>query len=367
MWALPFIGITVIALTALEIVYGAKLTARLLQQLFDRIPITGSKTIGRFVVAVVDTAVAGIEAILSAAAAPAVNLILAGPRAIGVLLDDIVTAADTLYWQVVHTAEAIVARFQADVHYLADRIDTVAYQLGSLIAADAHYLADRIDTVAYQLGATIAADAHYLAGRIDTVEAEARALITSTGHYVMTVLAGELARVDAALTYLAGRIDTVTAAAVTAARGYALEAEHAAIATVDSTAAAVAGTVWPDITADADALAGELATDLPDLRALVDAIPRVRPLDLADALAGAATVDAVLVKYLRDCGVPNCRNLGKFGHDLQALFGLVEDGALFALLAALITDPGDTVRPLHDFLAPLAGDAVAAGRALAGV
>ena len=345
MVAVPLLALVVVALVALAIIYGAKLLTRLLQQLFDRIPVPGMKTVGRFIVGLADTAVAGIEAILSAAATPAVALITAGPRAIGVLLDDLVKVADTLYWQVVHTAGAILAQLEAVGHYLADRIDTVAYQLGATIAADAHYLADRIDTV----------------------EAEARALVISTGHYVMTVLAGELARIDAALTYLAGRIDTVTAAAVNAARGYALEAEHAAIATVDSTAAAVVGTVWPDITADADALAGDLATDLPDLRALVDAIPRVRPLDLAGALAGVGAVEAVLTKYLRDCGVPNCRNLGKFGRDLQALFGLVEDGALFALLAALITDPQDTVRPLHDFLAPIAGDAVAAGRALAGV
>ena len=345
MVAVPLLALVVVALVALAIIYGAKLFTRLLQQLFDRIPVPGMKTVGRFIVGLADTAVAGIEAVLSASVSPAIALVTAGPRAIGVLLDDMVKVADTLYWQVVHTAGAILAQLKAVGHYLADRIDTVAYQLGSLIAADAHYLANRIDTVA----------------------AEARALTVATGHYVMTVLAGELARVDAALSYLAGRIDTVYGAAVTAARGYAIEAEHAAIATVDTTAAAVAGTVWPDITADADALAGQLATDLPDLRALVDAIPRVRPLDLAGALAGVGALEAVMTRYLRDCGVPNCRNLGKFGHDLQALFGLVEDGALFALLAALITDPGDTVRPLHDFLAPIAGDAVAAGRALAGV
>lgn len=367
MVAVPLLALVVVALVALAIIYGAKLFTRLLQQLFDRVPVPGMKTVGRFIVSLADTAVAGIEAILSAAASPAVALITAGPRAIGVLLDDLVAVADTLYWQVVHTAEAIIARFQADVHYLADRIDYVAAALAATIAADAHYLADRIDTVAYQLGSLIAADAHYLANRIDTVAAEATALVTSTGHYIMGVLAGELARVDAALSYLAGRIDTVYGAAVTAARGYALQAERDAIATVDTTAAAVAGTYWPDIVADADALAGELATDLPDLRALVDAIPRVRPLDLADALTGVGALDAVLTKYLRDCGVPNCRNLGKFGRDLQALFGLVEDGALFALLAALITDPGDTVRPLHDFLAPIAGGAVAAGRDLVGV
>ena len=357
----------VIALVALLIIYGGRYLAHFIAAIFQRIPVPGMGTVGRFVAGLADAAVAAIEGMLSAAVAPAVNLVLAGPRALGALFEDAADAAGALYWmirRVTWWVDGLIAAVMA--HLWA--VEAVALKYAHNLYADAVARIYAVEAVALKYAHDLYADA---VGRIYAVEAVAL-------KYAHDLYADAVARIyaveAAALKYAhnlyadaVARIYAVEAVALDYARSVAVQAERDAIATVDTTAAAVAGTVWPDITADADALAGELATDLPDLRALVDAIPRVRPLDLADALAGVGAVEAVLTKYLRDCGVPNCRNLGKFGHDLQALFGLVEDGALFALLAALITDPGDTVRPLHDFLAPLAGDAVAAGRALAGV
>ena len=364
---LALLAPVIIALVALLIIYGGRYLAHFLAALFARVPVPGMGTVGRFIAGLADAAVAAIEGILSAAVTPAVNLILAGPRAIGAILDEAAEAAGALYWMVRRVTwwvDGLIGAVMARVY----AVEAVAFTYAHNLYNEALARIYAVEAVALTYAHNLYVDA---VGRIYAVEAVAL-------KYAESLYADALARIYAveavALKYAhdlyadaVGRIYAVESVALNYARSVALDAEHAAISTVDSTAAAAVGTVWPDITADADALAGELATDLPDIRALVDAIPRVRPLDLAGALAGVGALDAVLTKYLRECGVPNCRNLGKFGRDLQALFGLVEDGALFALLAALITDPGDTVRPLHDFLAPLAGGAVTAGRDLLGV
>jgi hypothetical protein len=81
--------------------------------------------------------------------------------------------------------------------------------------------------------------------------------------------------------------------------------------------------------------AGAFTDVIGDIRGLTNAMPR----DLAGAIATTFALSIPLLKLARDCTVPNCRNLSQVGRDLQALFGLVEDGALLALLAAVAADP----------------------------
>jgi hypothetical protein len=106
---------------------------------------------------------------------------------------------------------------------------------------------------------------------------------------------------------------------------------------------------------------------LTDVVAGVRAIAGANVTDLAGvgALAGATAL--TLTRFLRECGIPNCRNLGKVGRDLQGLFAFAEDGALLGLLAAMITDPAGTATEVENVLGPVARGAVTATRETIGV
>ena len=127
--------------------------------------------------------------------------------------------------------------------------------------------------------------------------------------------------------------------AITHADAAAAAAERGAITAVNTTVAIADAAVVPTIIDEIRAIEGVLATDLPDIRALVRAVPRAIPRDLAGTLALTGTVEAVMTRYLRECGIPNCKNLGKYGHDFQAITGLVEAGAFLALLLEAAHNP----------------------------
>ncbi len=65
-----------------------------------------------------------------------------------------------------------------------------------------------------------------------------------------------------------------------------------------------------------------------------------------------------MTRYLRECGVPNCKNLGKFGHDFQAIANAVEAGALLALLVEAAHNPEGAANTVHGLIAgPIHGAA----------
>lgn len=179
---------------------------------------------------------------------------------------------------------------------------------------------------------------------------------------------------QAAIAYAEGVAATAardTAHALAAAESYATTAATqiagALITDVQTGVAIAVDGVWPQIDAGVIAVEGVIATDLPDIGALLKAVPRAVPGDIAGALAGVTALSLPMLKYLEQCGIPNCRNLSQLGRDLQALLGLVEDAAFLALIIELIREPEQAAATVEDTFGGILSGAVDAARSLLSV
>lgn len=164
-----------------------------------------------------------------------------------------------------------------------------------------------------------------------------------------------------------GLVDAGVARAIKVAEGYAADAAANAIHVVDVEAAAALAPAFPGIIDDIDKLIGVIGTDLPDIGAAARAIPRTIPGDLVGALSFAGALSIPMIRFMEQCGVPNCRNLSQYGRELRDLLGALEDGSLIAFLAMLCTDPQGAADVVTNDLAPIIDGAVGAARDLLGV
>ena len=163
------------------------------------------------------------------------------------------------------------------------------------------------------------------------------------------------------------RIEARFAQGLKYADAVALSTATAAVGALTTDVGKVAHAEWVAITDDVKALEGVIASDLPDIGALVRAIPRAVPLDIAGTIGGTLALERVLTRYLIDCGIPNCRNLGGLGRELADLLKLVEGAGFLAFLVAMVTDPDGTSREVNDVVAPIVVDTVNGARHLIGL
>lgn len=279
-------------------------------------------------------------------------------------------AADALahVWAAESTALAYAHNLYADALARVYAAESVALGYAGNLYGDALARTYAAETVALDYAANLYRDA---LTRIYAAESVALS-------YAWHLYQDALARIHAAEQAALGYAHDEAAAALSIADGEiaALAAQVPAIAA--STATAVIGVTATDIDNvfapdlagiidDAGTLAGVIASDFPDLSSILRSTDLTRAAGVAGELGLSIALSRVAARYLTECGIPNCRNLSKFGRDLQGLLGMVEGGAFLALLAALITDPADTVRPLHDFLTPIADGAITAGREMIGI
>lgn len=127
-------------------------------------------------------------------------------------------------------------------------------------------------------------------------------------------------------------------------------AERAAILSIEVTATSATAVVDGLIIDELDDLLGAIATDFPDIRAALGKIDLSKVGELAGVLSITGAISLAMTRYLRECGIPNCRNLGSYGRYLQDLLALVGAGSLFAALAELVQDPEGAARATVDAL-----------------
>lgn len=268
--------------------------------------------------------------------------------------------------------------------------DAVVHNYATALAGD----------IERDLRAGDAAVTAFVVAMVGDVEADARTLYADAIGYTNAIKAGienditaSAATVHNFAAAIAGDVETdarnlfsqsvaftTNAVAAVDAKATALfnQAERDAISaanTATSTAIrAIESEVTHDITpiwnATAQAVAGAISTagtDFSDAIGYIKSLDLSKPLDLAGTLAATLAIATTLTKLADDCIMPQCRNLSQVGRDLQALFGIVEDGLLFAFLAELIKDPAAGIALVEDTLGTVAHDAVSIGRAMVGV
>lgn len=162
-------------------------------------------------------------------------------------------------------------------------------------------------------------------------------------------------------------IDKAIAVSLGQAEDFATAAVSTALGVLATDVESAVAAVFDGLIIDVGALQDVIATDLPDIRALVDAIPTSLPVSIAGDLALSIAVSRVAIRYMEKCGIPNCRNLSKVGRDLQQLFGAIEGAGFLALIGYMVSDPDGAAHEAADVLGGIAGGLVDAARELIGV
>lgn len=225
------------------------------------------------------------------------------------------------------------------------------------------------------VGQEVLADAEGLfniaIAQLDAAEQVINATIATVAS---TAAADTLAAYQAATGYaesLAQLAASNLAAATLALEGYADQAAAHAVGVlvtdIDQSITGALSGIYTDIDQAIDGVIDVIGTGDADVLAGIRAIPRVVPFDIAGVatLAGASTL--ALTRYLKECGIPNCKNLSQYGKDLQALLGLVGDASFLAFLVEIVEHPAAAKSIVDDTFGAIIGDTVSAGRSLLGV
>ena len=388
--AAPALIAVAAALLALLILYGIKYFVQAVAHLMPRnIPLIGD-FLYKTILAIGAAAMAVIQWIMADFIRPAINWVLAPVYAFLNWMAGVETAVDIFANQIVWLIAHGIPQLAADLRHLIRRLVDGARALAHRLVHDLHVLMRA--AIAHALATALAAvhdarvltrdlvdGARALAHRLhDNLESWAtRAIAASLAtalshiHSLRVWTAGELDKVrgiiHSELAVAEGYTDTAVSDAIKAMQYATSVAIAGVIQTVDVDTVAPLAAAWPGIIDDVTTLEGVIATDLPDIGAAIRAIPRAVPTDLTGALAIVGAISVPMLRYMRDCGIPNCRNLSSLGRELANLLDDLAGGAFLAMLIALAADPAGTARFLHDNVEPIAEDAIGAARNLIGV
>lgn len=356
--AVGAIGAVIAALMALLVIYGLSVLGKSLAQLIPNWHIPGLGNIRSFFVNAIDGAVSAVSDLLSMAVAPIANWLLAPYHLLNELISRIINTAHDIYHAILAVKAYAGSVYTSLYHFIGNRVtalEHLAYTLYQQAINVAHSLVNELsDYVAGRVTALIHL-ADFLYQQAVNI---AHALVQELSGY----LAGRVTALEHLIQFYYGQ--AVAQAEALAARGeaYARAVAHSAalaavgVLTTDVIHAITRG--WIDIRDEVKTLEGVLATDLPDIGALVRAIPDAIPVSLAGVAAGDLAIERVMVRYLAECGIPNCRNLGGFGKLLQDLLSLAGGAGLLAMLAEMINDPAQAVTDTIDTLDVVVTDTV---------
>src|SRR6266704_13548 len=365
--AVGAIGAVIAALLALLILYGIRALAQVVGHLVPDWSFPGLGNIRSHIIGAAQAALRGTAAWLDAAAGAAAGWVLAPWHVIRVFMDKVASLANSTYLmgsRLLHLVQHVynlarayaVAKFTEAVHF-AEHVYNVVRAYATVRFAEAVHFAEHVYNVVRAYATAKFAEAVHFAEHVYNVaHAEIAAVLSAATHlaqHVYNVAHAEIAQSLAAAKHYAGAIALTTATAV--------------VGIFSTDLGKVAAAEWVKITDDVAALEGVIATDLPDIGALARAIPRAIPRDLTDVIASGLAVDARAIRYLRECGIPNCKNLHGFGKDLQRLFGLAEGAAFLGFLAYIITDPDGATRETEQVAGAILSDTIDGVRHLIGV
>lgn len=366
-----------IAIMALLLLLGAGYLAKFVARIMPtNIPLIGG-TIRAIVEGAAQSALDAIGSALRAAVKP-VEKIITGPIAVAAALygvtlqfanqvyDQLRTIATVTVPRVITTVEAYADTAVRGLRrYLVDLIETITRQLEALITAARAYAASLVASLKRYTQDLVGTVERQLIRMIDQLRTYAEDLVRAARAAAAAALAAavtDLTRtIDVLRSFVVAQVHALTdlietrfSKAEADALRWARDAETAAVGTIDAAVTAGVAAVWPTLVTDVDTLVGEWEAVFPDILTGVGDIAKAIPRDIAGEAAITGVVTGVLARYLRDCGLPNCKNLGGFGRDLQALLGLVNDAAFLTLITGLALSPAVTAREVDDVIGGVA-------------
>lgn len=259
----------------------------------------------------------------------------------------------SLYYQALQYAGQVLTAAYA--YALALYNQAIGYASAVLAAGYAYALALYNQAITYAVAAVGAVNARIDALTLFTLTtfANMQTLFQALLGQAVTGLEADLATLDSKLTALIQQ--------------YAQAALKDAITAVDLTAAVSLADLWPNLITDVDALLHDIPQELIDIRDRLAALPRAIPGDLADALTALGVLAIPMLRFMRDCGVPMCRDLHGLGDLFNGLNTAVTDAALLGFFALAAHDPHAAAGVIIDVVGPVADGATTLTRDLIGV
>ena len=270
------------------------------------------------------------------------------------LIDHVKAYALYLYNGAMAYATAAIAQVRAEIgavytslyNFVGARIAAVVNLANYLAAQVRAYAAALAAELRTEIGAVYTTLYNFVASRIAAVVALANYLTAQATAYA-AALAAEL-RDDIAAT---------RAALIAYCDAKVAQVVDAAIANEHVLFGSAIAAVWPRALDEVDAVIAAADKDFADaianLRGL-RGISLANPFAVVGALVGVVTG---LLRFTRDCTIPNCRNLSQVGRDLQSLFGMVESDLLIGFIAEAAHDPAGVAASVHELLGPVLAEA----------
>lgn len=232
-----------------------------------------------------------------------------------------------------------------------------AINQAQLIGNQAVTYANSLATIgAQQLASTAAQLTAQISNGITQAEAYTLTAYHAATGYAATLYQQSRADLGAATTALETYAQTTATVAVGV---LATDLDHAI-------SGALAG-IYTDVDAAVHDTVGIITTGDEDILSALRAWPASVPLDLAGLAALTGVTSLTLARYLRDCGIPNCQNLGQLGRDLQGLLSVVNDASFLAFILQLVHSPGSAASTLDNAFGDIIGGGIHEVRSLIGI
>jgi hypothetical protein len=262
--------------------------------------------------------------------------------------------------------------------YVVSWIRALQHSIAAVAAAAHAYTAAWVHNLQATISAGLAVAHTYTAtwvGRLQRTAAAdlaaAEAYARATAATISGTLAHDIASVDGRLSATAASLSATVATDVVQLEGKiaaaASSATAAALGVISTDIEHVIARELADITGAIGAAEGVAAGDFADVLDWIRGIDISKITDIAGVTALTIGITGALTRYLEKCGMPNCRNLSRFGRDLQALFRFVDDAALLALFIDLAVRPEAAAREFVAVVATPLEDTIGAARSLLGV
>lgn len=382
--------VLIIAIMAILLTYALELFAKAVAQIIPGFSIPGLGSLRDKIISGIGSAIGAVKSLASSSMAPMVN-ILRDPvvwfqtmyNAVYTVINEVITTGQWIISTAIPRAETAVTNYANQLYNqaIANTL-SVAGQLradydGLYNAAINHANDLYNQAYAFALAQGTAAINHANAlynqaiaaatAQYNTALTHADGLYNQAIAFATSGVASAVAHANALAATLSAQAQTLYNQAIGYAGDVARAGEAAAIATVTGPLITDLPGIWPGIVDEIDGIIDTAGDDFADAIANIKGLDLTLPVSVGGALAIAIPAISALTKLANDCTIPNCRNLSGVGRELQSLFGIVEDGLLFAFIAELVHDPAAGVSLVENVLGGLADDAVTVGRAMVGI
>lgn len=378
------------ALLAAILLFAAIALVRLIIGVLPDWHIPGFSSIRGWAISAADSVLSTMRGWLMDAAKFIGALIMAPVHFVTGLIDKIINVGLAAYAMIAHivtvTIPHAVAALRAEIAHDVAIIDIEMHDIVDgykrAVAGAEAWAAARIGALESATASGLASVRSWAADEMGRIQADYRHLIALAAAAATAEIAAALHRAESEI----GAVDRQLTADITATAAWAraaiadalAHAEHfatdvahsaaaAAIRAEETATAAVVGAVWQGIVTDVDAAIATAEADFTDVVDGLRAIPRVIEADIPASIAAVGALSIPVLRIMRDCVMPNCRNLGQLGRELHNLLGDAETAAFLALLAEIATHPTRAADEIVNLVGGIVDDAAHAAESLLGV